>query len=382
MGLSTLLTLDLDMYLSLTFFTLLSFFIFQYNVKKYTHRNYWLFSLFPIALYCLTYGFRKGWGTDFSVYSNLFEGNSRLEIDSYELLFQTIVVSLRHLSDNSLLFFVVCSAMTIFSYIYVLKEHRDVLGLGLSLFYLFTAYQASNLIRYFMALSIAYVGIDFALRKKWLFSIVLFVAAFYTHAGISIFIIMILPFFRYRIFVNLKYNIIFYVATSFISIGFIQNLFGDFIYKSISALNFGGLQLVKYADKDIVNNYILGTTWGEADKSIFYIILNWLYGLLYIYFGHKLVKKMPQIKNVEFYYQVGVFGIVFGNIANNTEILYRVSIAFIYLSSLIFAYIIKYQKRLGLNPILYNLYLLSVIYMCFFSVKQIYSGFDVLYVWD
>ena len=233
-----------------------------------------------------------------------------------------------------------------------------------------------------MALSITYIGIDLALRKKWFSSIIILLVAVLIHAGISIFIIMILPFFKFKMFLNLKYNILLYIVTALVSIESVQSLFGDIIYKGLTSLNLGGLQLIKYADRDIVNNYILGTAWGDVDKSIFYVIFNWLYGFLFIILGHRLIKQMPNINNIEFYYQIGVWGVIFSNIAASTEILYRIAISFTYLSSLVYAYIIKYNKKIGVNPVLFMLFFVSVAYMCFFSVKQIYSGFDVLYVWD
>lgn len=370
------------MYLFFTICALSSFFIFQKKVKNSTFKKYLSLSIFPVMLYCLAYGLRKGWGTDYQGYSNLFEGKSRLSIEDYEPLFQAIVIFLRQISDSSVIFFVVASAMTIFSYIYVLKNNRDILGLGLSLFYLFSAYQASNLIRYFMALSITYIGIDLALRKKWFSSIIILLVAVLIHAGISIFIVMILPFFKFKMFLNLKYNILLYIVTALVSIGSVQSLFGDIIYKGLTSLNFGGLQLIKYADRDIVNNYILGTAWGDVDKSIFYVIFNWLNGFLFIILGHRLIKQMPNINNIEFYYQIGVWGAIFGNIAVNTEILYRISISFTYLSSFVYAYIIKYNKRLSINPVIFVLFILSVVYMCIFSLKQIYRDFDVLYIWN
>ena len=370
------------MSLFLTTCTLLSFFAFQNIAKRCSNKRYFILSLSPMLLYCLTYGFRKGWGTDYQGYNNLFVGYSNLDIDSYEPLFQFIVFSLRQISNTSLFFFIFVSAITIFSYVFVLKDHREVLGLGLSIFYLFSAYQASNLIRFFIALSMAYIGIDLALRKRWSFSILVLAASFMIHAGISIFVIMALFFLKFKVFINLKYNIILFFITVFISLDSFQALFGNLIYKGLSAFDFGGLQLVKYADRDIVNSYILGTTWGEVDKSIFYTVFNFLLGFLFIVLGYRLVKNMSEIKNIEFYYQIGVWGVIFGNIVVNTEILYRIAISFTYLSSFVYAYIIKYNKRLGINPILFLLFLMSVIYMCFFSVKQIYSGFDVLYIWD
>ena len=118
------------MYLFLTVCTMLSFFVFQSKVKNnISNKRYFILALLPIALYCLTYGFRKGWGKDYEVYSNLFEGNSYIRIDSYEPLFRVVVVLLRQLSESSTLLLVVVAAMTIFSYVYILKEHKSVLGL-------------------------------------------------------------------------------------------------------------------------------------------------------------------------------------------------------------------------------------------------------------
>lgn len=368
------------MYIFLTLCTLLSFFFFQKQVGR--RKKYFINSLIPILLYCLTYGFRKGWGQDYDVYDSLFLGDFRLGLENYETLFRFLIITLRLVSDSSSVLFIFVAAAIIFSYIFLLKDNRDVVGLALSIFYLLSAYQTSNLVRFFLALSIAYIGIDLVNQKRWLFSILVLSASVFIHAGIIIFIVMALPLVRFKLFFNLKYNIILYFISAVVSIGSIQDLFGNVIYRVLSSFDFGNLQLVKYADRDIINNYILGTTWDETEKSIFYLFFNFMFGLLFIYFGHRLIEKMPNIKNIGFYYQIGVWGVVFGNIAANTEILYRVSIAFVYLSSLVCAYIIKYYKRLNVNHFIFVLFLLSVIYMCFFSVKQIYSGFDVLYVWD
>lgn len=370
------------MYIFLTFCTLLSFFFLQQQTKNGNMKKYFSYSVLPIFLYSLTYGFREGWGQDYDVYNALFLGVFRLDLENYEALFRFLIKTLRLISDSSLVLFVFVAAAFIFSYIFLLKENRDVLGLALSIFYLLSAYQASNLVRFFLALSIAYIGIDLILQKKWLLSILILSASVFIHAGIIIFIVMALLLVKFKLFFNMKYNIILYFISAVVSIENVQELFGNVIYRMLSSLDFGNLQLVKYADRDIVNNYILGTTWGEIEKSIFYLFFNFMFGLLFIYLGHRLINKMPNIKNIGFYYQIGVWGVVFGNIAANTEILYRVSIAFVYLSSLVCAYIIKYYRRLRVNHFIFALFLLSVIYMCFFSVKQIYSGFDVLYLWN
>lgn len=370
------------MYIFFTLCTLFSFFIFQKKTEIGEKKKYFLFSVIPILLYSLNYGFRDGWGTDYDVYNALFLNNYRLGLENYEVLFRFIIITLQSFSDTSSILFFFIAVLTIFSYIFILKDNRDVLGLALSIFYLFSAYQASNLVRFFLALSIAYIGLSLLLEKKWLFSVLALLSSILVHAGIIIFIAMALPLVKFKLFINLKYNILLYLVTAVISINSIQELFGDLIFNFLSSYDFGSSQLVKYADRDIINSYILGTTWGETEKSIFYIFFNFIFGILFIYLGNRLIKVKSDIKNVVFYYQIGVLGVVFGNIAVNTEILYRVSISFIYLSSLICAYIIKYHKILKVNTFLFVLFFLSVAYMCFFSVKQIYDGFDVLYVWD
>ena len=362
--------------------SLLAFFTFQKKVKNSTYKKYYLYSIIPILIYSITYGFRKGWGTDYETYNALFSGDFRLDIDSYEILFRTIVISLQNISDSSSTLFILTAALTIFSYIYILKDNRNILGLGLSLFYLFSAYQASNLVRFFMAMAIAYIGIDLTLRKKWIYATIALASSVLIHTGILLFILGSLPLVRFKLFLNLKYNVILYLFSTIVSIESIQTLFGEMVYRMLSSLDFGNLQLVKYADKDIVNNYILGTTWGNVEKSIFYIIFNWLFGFLFILLGYKLITKIPNIKNIKYYYQIGSLGVILCNLFANTEILYRISISFIYLSSMVYAYIIKYNRKLKIPPLLFMLFLLSVIYMCVFSLKQIYNYFDVLYIWD
>lgn len=369
------------MYAILTIITLWSFFLYQKMVKK-KPANYFSYLLLPVLCYSVTYGFRKGWGRDYIAYDSLFTGTGRLDIDSYEWLFRHIVTILRTISDSSALLFVLIAALTVFSYILLLKDHKNVIGLSLSLFYLFSAYQVSNLVRYFMAVSLVTIGVYFALNNKWGYTLIVWLTAIFIHLGVGVLLVMFIPFFYYNPFKNLRINLILYIITLVASLESVRNTFSGYILKVLTSFNWGNLQLVKYADRDVINNYILGNTFENVTVSIYYRAFDMIYGLLFIILGHKLVSLYPKIKNVCFFYNIGVFGILFFNIAQETEILYRIAIVFIYLSSVIVAYILRYSRKLKIAPLLLVAFALSVIYKCFFSLKSIYNFFDVKYIWN
>lgn len=370
------------MYLFLTFCTICSFFYFGHVAKKCNTKQYFYYSIIPLCLYSVTYGFRKGWGEDYDVYDDLFLGNSFHSIDNYELLFKYLVLLLRDVSQSSIPLFVFVAAITLFSVIYLLKDFRDNIGLSLSLFYFFTAYQSSNIVRFFIAISLVYISLSFALKKKWKFSLILCLLAVFVHVGILIYIILQFLLLKTEFFLNLKRNFLLYILCSSVPIlAMCTNYISKLIYVILSYVNIDGLQIVKYVNEDVIESYILGANW-ESTMSLFYMVFNYVYEILFIYLGFLLIKKKTNIPLMKFFYQTGVFGILFLNVVSDTEILYRIAIVFIYLSSILSAYIIKYGLKIKADNILYILFILSVLYKSYSSVRNIIGEYNALYIWN
>lgn len=372
-------------YTILTILTLLSFLWYSVHIRKNnSNKNYFISAIIPIIMYAITYGFRYGWAVDYKGYDLLYSGNrDRLDIDSYEPLFRIVIILLRNISESSSALFVSISILTIFSMILILRKHKDIIIYALPLFYLFTSYQAANLVRYFMAISLVYMGIAFLLDKKYKPTFVLFLSAFLIHYSAILLIFVVLLINKYRIFSNVKLNLVLFTIAIILNVGSIQQMFVEPLFRFISILHLGDNQLSKYADKDNISTVLLGTRFSGAVISLLYTALTIIFGYIFIIYGKRIFQIKNEENDLSFYYNIGVLGIILLKLSLGAEVFTRIALFFFYLTVIIVSYMFVYRKRIFRNAsIVLLLLFISVLYIGYHSIKNLYDSFDLLYIWD
>lgn len=371
-------------YIILAILTLLSFVVFAKQVQKDKRaKTYWKYALLPIILYAVTYGFRKGWCVDYELYDALFTNSaSNVELDQYEPLFRLIVLFLHFLCNSSAALFCLIASVFIFSILFLLRDKRDLLPYALPIVFFFSAYQTANLARYFLAMSFVYVGIEYLLKKRyWAFAAASLIG-FYIHYSMAILILILVVIFFWGGFKKTWLNIILYLLTAGISISTIQETFVTPLFQALSFVNFGDNQLAKYADKEAIQKVLLGNRWGDVERSLYNYVFNFLYAIIYLFFGNKKIPASKYGRNFEYYYQLGALGLILQNIAVNAEILSRISLFFVYPSLLVSACMVKRPKQYFGNVIVWGLFVLSIAYIGISNIKGLYEQYDIEYIWD
>lgn len=369
-------------YLVLSLLTILSFYWFSKKVQYKDSNHYYLYAIIPTFFYCITYGFRTGWAVDYVVYDSLFRGVSKLGIDSYEPLFAFVVNTLSSINNStSIHFFVFTAIVTMMSFIILIKRSKEISFYALSLYYLFTAYQAANLVRYFMAISLIYISFELAFTKKYGLMILTLMASFFIHYSAGILIVIAFILYKYKLFLNLKINIILFTFVSFLNVHSIQQALAKPLTAFIMMLNLGDNQLSKYADTENVSTVLLGNRAGTVEISFIYSFCTIAFAYLFIYYGHK-VMKLVCTNEISYYYNLGVLGLILSQISFGAEVFSRISFFFFYISVIIISYIFYYRKILFGNMFTFLLLVVVTSYICYTSINGLFKSFNVLYVWD
>lgn len=368
-------------YIILSIITIFSFVIFaKQSPRANNNVELYIYAIIPIILYSITYGFRKGWAIDYTVYDPLYTGDFKLDIEQYEPLFRVIIVNLRSLFESSAALFTLVAAVFISSVIYLLHDKKSLLLYAMPIIYLFSAYQASNLARYFFAMSFVYIAIENLLEKRYIYFGVFSLIGFFIHYSMAVLLPIIIAIYYYDGFKKVWVNLLLYLITAFISITTIQETFISPISMLMSFIDLGDNQLVKYSNHEAIQEVVLGTRWGDVERSIINIISYHSYAIIYIWFGNKIVNSKEYNGKLSFYYQIGVLGLILQNIAQNAEIISRISLFFVYPSLIVTAFMLKY-RRIG-NVILQCLFVLSILYIGYHNIKGLYDLYNVEYIWS
>lgn len=371
-------------YCILSILTIISFVIYGKSVENtISVKSYWQRSILPICLYCITLGFRHEWAVDYVVYDSLYMGTSKVGIESYEPLFRFLVSFLSNaLPNSSVPLFVLEAFVFIISILYLLSNYRKIIVWALPLFYCITAYQAANLVRYFIAISFVYMSIPLLLKKKWKECLLLFMVAFLIHYSAAILIFFILLLYRFPFLSNVKINICLYTLLVVMNTSSIQQALVSPITNFILMLNLGTNQLAKYANEENVSTVLLGSREVSESVSFLYSFCTCFIGYIFIIKGYKFCKGKENDYHWLFLYNLGVLGVLLMQLSFGAEVFSRIAFFFYYTVIIILSYIGTYRKALKINNLFFLLFVISILYNCYYPIKGLYSNFDLLYVWD
>ncbi len=352
----------------------------------YSGRKRLYMAFFLILTYWVTYGLRDGWAIDYFIYQKLFlfGGKGNITLDNYEPLFGFFIYLIKWIHDDYNTFLFIVSFLIIFTPIYVLRDKMQYCKYSIPIFIGITAYQGANLIRYFIAISFIYIAIDFLLNNKWKYFLLFCLVGTGIHLGTIILIPFILLIYRYeKIFSSVRLTILLYIITFFIgSIShYSESILGG-TFRILSSLDLGNLQLAKYQDETIIKEYILGDN-NSSVRSVVNLLCNFLFSISYIILGHKSLKNVSDkyYCQFQFYYKLGILGLLLMNISMGTEILTRIAQFFYFGIYIMAGYIISntYSHK---NKVLFIIYIVSLLYLSLFPIKGLYEKFDLNYIYN
>lgn len=353
------------------------------RLKSKEKQSILLFVFF--TLYTITFGCRVGWGQDYKHYEYLYDNGQTLA--NFEFLFRIICHFFQQMRLNYHFLLSFISLSIIISYWYLIHDKAQIMSVALPLFVLFSAYQSTNLIRYFLAISLIYVALSFLIRRKIPIFLLLYTGGFFIHHGVILLLPFILVLYKWDLFSSLKKTYILYLIS--LIIGSISQYVTDnrinYIQKAIvyglSYLS-GESQLAKYSETDAIETVLLGTRW-HSNYSIYFTIgyIVFSTGLIYLSF---IIKKNLKDKDIFYNYfmQLSLLSVVIQNLTLQTEILSRIHLFFFYFCPIIIGYIYKYKPKSNNSRIALILMTIGILYIIRQEYNRLFDYFDVLYIWD
>lgn len=203
-------------YIILHLFMVFIFLIFGKKMSaSKTNATYWKSAIIPILTFAIVSGLRFGRDVDYNVYYEVFHDKS--SFDELEFFFR-ILLEFFHFIDLPYWSFVLfCSVLLISSFILLLSHYRDASKYALILFLGIMGIE--NLIRWYLAASIMFVGLHFLLINKKVYAVVLALISIGVHMGIAFSITVIFAAFYWLKNKTLKpiYVVLAYVLTSILA---------------------------------------------------------------------------------------------------------------------------------------------------------------------
>ncbi len=245
--------------------------------------------------------FRDGLGTDYFQYAQAYSNPQ--SFDKFSFLFSYIFIdSLRLISRDYILFFIVAAFITNYFFIKEIFRNSSIIGVSLLIYIFFFYLSSFNLVRQFIAISLFfYFGINYIQNNKNKHYILLLLLIAQIH--FSAYILFVFLFFKDK-----KRPLYFYILLWVISVLFV--VFKDFqfaiigyIIKSLSFLSFISDKFTSYS-----TSYLVFLTLGKTNLQ--FLIRNLLLILFFLSFNKLHEKKTILYLNLFF------FGIVIGNFLN------------------------------------------------------------------
>ena len=375
-------------YFILRFLLVLSLVVSGYNIQKKGLSGkfkypYWIAASLCLIVYTLVEGLRYGRAADYFSYKEHFENPLSFKDIDIEILFLFFCRSVQVLSVPYFISFTFFSFLLFYSFLKLLKQHREVALWAVPLFFLATIGQSENLLRHYAAFSLLILSVYFFNNKKISKAYLFFLLAFFTHNSI----IIILPFLLWFIYVKNPFHNIFVILSMYIiSIIWVPSLTQITVFFD----NFSDLNLyTSYLDNK--DNWLLGEGLEDIKVDqfeIFYYIRLYLSPFLILAIGYKLINKY-QKNNFGLFYHLYFIGVIFMPIALSTptELIYRLvlhlkTFGFLVLAYVIYDSIVNFKSlnifiRIGVGYLVFD-----SIYMLLKSIFSYDEKLGFLFVWD
>lgn len=146
---------------------------------------YWKYATIPIIAYTIEEGLRWGRETDWSLYYKVYSILAGGEWTNHEFLFQILWKAFAFCGLPYPAVISICSFLFIFSLFFFLKNYKEVIWIALPLCVANHLIAASNLIRWYTAISFFLISLGLINRKKTLAGYVLLMLSFFFHYGMA-----------------------------------------------------------------------------------------------------------------------------------------------------------------------------------------------------
>lgn len=227
------------------------------------------------------------WNTaiDWYWYYEDFAGKTSYgDIERMEILYRYLVVALNYISHKAGIFFILESALIIYSLMKISSLYGKAMPYIMALWY-FTLFLLSiNIFRQYIALSFIYLAVWSLLNKKYIFSIVFVLAAVGFHTSAAI----VIPIIPLVYFLSLKeipvYAWIGLVLVSTFASNFMLNFLLNYgiLFESIFSMGNGNIYSVLSIAEDMYDN------------SNMYILS--ISNCIVLFFASKILNKYPYFK--------------------------------------------------------------------------------------
>lgn len=343
-----------------------------------TEKGYWRASLVPILAFTLNMGLRWGRGTDYNTGYNVFEkiGVGLLNAEEYEPIWKFTIRFFRNFIDAPYqLFIIFCSFFLIFSFVYFIRNHKNVAHLALPIF-AFLVFPSENLIRWFYAFSFILMGLFHLEKGRILKYVICSFLGFITHYGSLTFSLPIL-----LVFLLLKKRVLFqpWLSTLIILLVFLFFDVSDMLLFSplLTSIEVGG-NLGNYQEN---MDATLTNDFGDYSGALTGTSL--ITSPLLLFLGYKIVRYRSGLIP---YYNLMVIGLVSMPAFVQIQMLYRISLVFTIFQFLIFSYIC-YDYVVSKTAIPRVLHVISLILLLIMLRSMLVQPFvkdasETYYIWD
>lgn len=345
------------------------------KIKKDGYFHYWKCSILAICVFSLEEGLRWGRECDWLAYYDAYEMIADGYDTGHELLFQLSWRLFSIIGFSYSFVMVFCSFLVIFSFCYFFKNYKSIIYLLLPLMIIWASPKAIQFIRWFVGLSVFYIGFRMYLDRKKVGGGIVMLSSVFFHFGIIVFggIVLLVSALKRRMLHPAIPIAISAILVLLSNTSFLQNFTNLF-------------QIFSYSGIDRFNNYVNDPDyWIEAHferKTTVVYLLNLIPLYLYMYVYNKLFGH-HKTEHVVFY-NLCIVGLIIRSISSGIEILDRYSICFdiFFVIASVFSYQYLCHKKSGLYIVLKYAFILSFVIQGYKFCKPMNKEIKMHYAWE
>lgn len=345
--------------------------------KSKNRRQYWTAAIIPILAFTLNMGLRWGRGPDYNTGYNVFIkiANDLQNAEDYEPIWKLSINFFYYIVDSYQLFVAFCSFFLIYSFVYLSRNHKEVLSISLPIF-AFLVFPSENLIRWFYAFSFILIGLYHLEKAEWTKYLLFAGLGFITHYAsiiVSFPFLVIFMFFKNKILLKPWISIILFICLFL----FFKETDLLFLAPLLTSFEIGG----NLSDYQQNIDATLTNSFGDYSGALTGTSL--ITTPLLLYLGYKLIAYR---RNLIPFYNIMVIGQVTMAAFVQIQMLYRISLLFSIFEYIMISYItidmilyksckIKFYKLLSL--------LLVIVFLRSMFVQPfVKEANQTYYVWD
>lgn len=360
-------------YIALHIFVLLIIFVYS---RKLTivKKDFWKVAFIPIFIFVLEEGLRWGRDGDWWGYRDTYNLIAAGYDVNNEFLFKFFWKILANLGFGYPVAIFFASFLFIFSLFYLLRDSKKTIYLSLPIFVIWLGPLSIQLIRWFMGLSVCFVGLKFLFDKSYRNAYLCLLCSFFIHTFVGVLFtpcFIIYSFLKTELLLPSKVICCSIVLVVFANLSFMENFFSFFSIFADSS-RYGG-----YVDN--------ATEWfatsGSADyhrKSTISYLMVMVPFYIVLYKFKAISNKVP---HYYFIYNVFVINILLRSISSGSEIVQRIATIYDFAFLLATTWVL-YNRSYFKNKLLLVVLVATFIFKAFVFVKPYKSDLLMMYVWD